>query len=236
MLFRAGPLRDLLNSSNAVYTYHKQHTLPYIDRGPRLLPVGQYETYRDHMRKLINEVDTMVHNLRPDYDQYVQSDMALRGGRAQVSDYPTTNEFFDNLALRFTFSPLPDAGHFLFDISEEDKQALQQQLNEVVETAKADMMDRLRTPLRHLLDKLRKEIGEPGSIFRDSAVANVLEAVNDVRAMAMDDPDILSACDQVASAFTGHARNPQVLRESPVVREQMAAKLADIQNKMGWMS
>ena len=234
-LFRQGALRDLLNHTAAVYAYHKNNTLPYIDRGPRLLPVTQYERYRDNMRQLVNDVDSLSHKLRPDYTQYVNDDIALRGSRAALSDYPSEADFFDGLRLQFTFSPLPDTQHFLFDISDEDKAALQQQLQDTVDAAKADMMERLRDPMKHLLDKLRTPIGEKGSIFRDSAVENVLDAVDTVRRMAMDDPDVLAACDEVRNAFVGHARNPQVLRESPIVREQMAAKLADIQSKMGWM-
>jgi len=86
-----------------------------------------------------------------------------------------------------------------------------------------------------LIEKLRIPPGEPGSIFRDTAVENVTEAIDLVRAMAMGDDYILAMCDEMRSAMSGYATNPQVLRESPIVREQTAAKLAAVADRMGIM-
>jgi hypothetical protein len=235
-LFRTGPIRELLNLTNTVYTTHKQETLPYIDRGPRLLTVSNYEKYRSTMRALVSAVETRSHELRPAFAQHVNDDIRVRGARAALTDYPSEDEFFDSLRLKFTFAPLPDKAHVLFDMSDEDRAALEQQMQEVIDLAKADLTSRLRDPMKHLLDKLRVPVGAPGSIFRDSAVENVVDAVQTVRRMAMDDPEILAACDEVSAAFVGHGRNPQVLRESPIVREQMVNKLADIEKKMGWLN
>lgn len=237
-LFRSktNPVRGLLNAANAVYTYHRLNTLPYMDRGPRLLPVTNYETYRDNMRRLVGEVDNLRRQVLPDYDKHVQQDIAERGARASLTDYPTKDDFDAGLGMQFTFAPLPDKGHFLFDISEEDKAALDAQLNDVVAAARADLYARIEEPLRHLVDKLKIPAGQPGAIFRDSAVENVIEAVKLARTLAMDDENIIRICDDVAAVITtGHAKNPQVLRDSPIVREDTAAKLKAVADKMGFM-
>lgn len=237
-LFRSktNPVRDLLNAANAVYTYHRQNTLPYVDRGPRLLPVANYETYRDTMRQLVGYVDNQRRTVMPDYNKYVQQDIADRGARASVNDYPTAQDFDSGLSMQFTFAPLPDKGHFLFDISEEDKAALDAQMQDVIKAARADLYARIEDPLRHLVDKLKIPAGQPGSVFRDSAVENVIDAVKLARTLAMDDEHIIKICDEVAEVITtGHAKNPQVLRDSPIVREDTAAKLKAVADKMGFM-
>lgn len=233
--FASGPLREILNAASQVRAVFKNNTLPFEDGGDRLLPVGQYEICRDRIKAARDKLDALIAQHRPNYAKYVADDIARRGSRASPADYPSEQEFFDSLRLTFRLRPMPDTSHFLFDVSEEDKQAMVEQFADVERRAKDEMMGRLRDPLRHLLDKLRIPVGEKGSIFRDSAVQNVIEAVADCRRMAMDDPEILAACDEIQQAFTGHARNPQVLRESPIVREQMVDKLRDIQSKMGWM-
>jgi len=229
------PVRRLLNEATAVYHYHKQNTLPYIDRGPRLLPVANYEKYRDDMRRLVADVDNSLRALMPNYSQHVAADIVARGARAAATDYPDAATFEAAFKLSFTFSPLPDSDHFLFDITQEDKDALQAQLDEVAQAAREDMRARVSEPLRHLLDKLKVPAGTPGSIFRDSAVENILESVTLVRSLAMGDPEILDMCNQVAAAMSGYASNPQVLRESPIVREQTVTKLNDVAQKMGFL-
>lgn len=233
--FASGPMREILNAAAQVRAVFKANTLPFEDGGDRLLPVGQYEICRDRIKAARDKLDALISKYRPIYVQCVKDDIARRGSRATAADYPTEDDFFNALRLTFRLRPMPDTSHFLFDVTDEDKQAMIDQFVEVERRAKDEMTARMRDPLKHLLNKLRIPVGEKGSIFRDSAVENVMEAVADCRRMAMDDPDILAACDEIQQAFTGHARNPQVLRESPIVRDQMVSKLQDIQNKMGWL-
>jgi len=77
-----------------VYTYHKLHTLPWQDKGPRVVPNAMYFEYTQAMRGLINNVDGMLNNHMPNFAAYVNLDIAYRsksasGGRAQRGDYPT---------------------------------------------------------------------------------------------------------------------------------------------------
>ena len=236
-LFRekTNPVRALLNASTAIYHYHTLNTLPYIDRGPRLLPVGNYEKYRDELRRMNTDVQVQLARVLPDYDTHIAADIVSRGSRASIGDYPTKEQFETAFAIKFTFSPLPDKSHFLFDIAPEDRDALETQLAEVAEAARADMQQRLAEPLKHLLEKLKKPIGEPGAVFRDSAVNNVTEAVELVRSLAMGDESVLSVCAEVDTAMRGLARNPDMLRESPVVRSDAATRLAAVASKMSWM-
>lgn len=238
------PIRQLINSASAVYVYHKDHTLPYIDRGPRLLPVAQYESYRDNVRRLIAEVDTALVRTLPQYDQHVASDITHRNEaahaagkppRAAITDYPTAAQFEESIGSEFFFSPLPDQSHFLFDISPEDRDGLNQQLEAAADAARTDMYARIKDPVKHLLSKLKIPAGEPGSVFRDTAVENVIEAIALVRSLAMGDEQILQMCDEVAASMSGYARNPQILRESPIVREQTVARLAAVADRMGFM-
>jgi hypothetical protein len=237
VLFRepSSPVRQLLNNANAIYHYHRTNTLPYVDRGPRLLPVTHYETYSEQVRKMRAELDSQLNVTMPNYDTYVQEDMNLRGARAALKDYPTKDEFTRGFDLRFTFSPLPDRSHFLFDVSDEDKAALDAQLEEAAAAARQEMFGRIKEPLSKMVEKLKVPAGEPGSIFRDSLVENVTDSVRLVRQLAMGDPTILAMCDEVDAATTGHARNPQVLRDSPIVRMQAAARLAEVEKKLDFM-
>lgn len=241
-------IRHLFNEVTAVYTYHKNNTLPYIDRGPRLLPVNQYETYRDEMRRLIADVNNKLAAILPNYDTYVQADVDFRNrsaeaagkqGRASTNDYPTAEQFAASIGLDFHFAPLPDNSHWLFDIDEEDKARLTEQASATYNTALADMRKRIEDPLTKLIEALRvpagakdETTGKRLGIFRDTKITNVADAVANVKALSMGDADVLAACELVEKVVSPLVNNPDVLRESPVVREQAHEKLAAVASKM----
>ena len=89
-------------------------------------------------------------------------------------------------------------------------------------------------PLKHLVDKLNKPIGTEGHIFRDSAVENVIEGIDMAKKLNVnDDPDIVDMANTIGEAISKYSTNVDVLRESPIVREQAAAKLDYIARQMG---
>jgi len=128
---KASDIYDVKQTYNEVYQYHKMHTLPYTDAGPRILPNNMYFEYTQEMKHLIAKVEKKLAAILPHYDQLVHEDIMYRNAsitktaRASVSDYPTAEQFGQSMSIDLRFSPLPDASHFLFDISEEDKQAFE---------------------------------------------------------------------------------------------------------------
>jgi len=247
-LFRdaMNPVNILVSKMSEPYTYHKTHTLPYVDKGPRLLPTTQYLDYTANMRRINQEVDTMKANVMPKYDQYVQLDIQSRiardAGKAKppkyiapsLEDYPTSEQFEQAISTTLVFSPLPDARHFLFDISEEDMGQFNDQMDAVSQRARSEVIKRMMEPLKHLVDKLNKPIGTEGHIFRDSAVENVIEGIDMAKKLNVnDDPDIVDMANTIGEAISKYSTNVDVLRESPIVREQAAAKLDYIARQMG---
>jgi hypothetical protein len=247
-LFRdpSNPISRLLAKASEIYTYHKSRTLPYIDKGPRLLPNEQYFEYTQNMRALMAEVDGMMALLMPKYDDYVQLDVQSRlladTGKAKparyvapsASDYPTADEFQTRIGHDLRFTPLPQASHFLFDISDEDKQAFEASMNDVAVRARSEVIKKMMEPLKHLVDKLNKPIGTDGAIFRDSAIQNVIEGVEMAKRLNVGgDTDVVEMARVIGDAVSLFAQNKEVLRESPIVREQAAKKLDYIAQQMG---
>jgi hypothetical protein len=239
-LFRdkTNPINKIMAEASAVYQYHKLNTLPYIDKGPRILPNNNYMEYTAEMRSRIARVDSLLDNYLPNWDTYVQLDLAYRStnktnSRAQPDDYPSAEEFREKMGFDLRFSPLPEAKHFLYDIDEADLEVFNSSIKEAERVARVDCIKRMLEPLEHLVDKLQTPIGAEGSIFRDSAIDNVLEGLDMARRLNMDEsPELTEAIGHLSSALITAARFKDSLRESPVVREQAAAKLKSVANKM----
>jgi hypothetical protein len=238
-LFRdkLNPINRIMQKAGEVYTYHKNHTLAYADKGPRLLPNVQYMDYSAGMRNLIASVDSLKAQLMPNYDKYVQLDIQHRSlspnSRAKLEDYPTSEQFEASMGFELKFMPLPDAAHFLFDISEDDRAAFVDMMSQVEQSARNETIKLMLEPLGHLVDKLNKPIGTEGSIFRESAIDNIVDNIDRARKLNVsDDPEIAQMIDTLSAAVNVYT-GTNVLRESPIVRGQAAKKLAFIAGQMG---
>ena len=238
-LFRdkLNPINRVMQTASEVYTYHKAHTLAYIDKGPRLLPNSQYMDYTSEMRQRIQAVDDMLNKYMPDYDNYVQLDIRARAlgntGAARADDYPSADEFRSKMGFDLRFTPLPDAKHFLFDISDDDMAEFNASMEQVAQGARAEVIKGMLEPLQHLIEKLNKPIGTEGAIFRDTAVENVIEGLRRAKALNVNaDADVDAMADTLMQAIDIYNFNKDSLRESPVVREQAAVKLDAIAKKM----
>ena len=239
-LFRdkTNPINKIMAAVAEVYKWHRENTLPWADKGPRILPNANYMDYTSTMRHKMAVVDNLLRTHIPNWDTYVQEDIKSRShsatARAKVEDYPTAGEFQAKLKFDLRFMPLPDTSHFLFDISEEDKQGFEQSMKEAEKLAKDDTVRRMLEPLGKLVSKLSTPIGSEGSIFRDSALENVMEGVEIARKLSIDaSPELHELTNQLSAELSKYYQRKDWLRESPPMRKQAAEKLDEIARQMG---
>ncbi len=232
------PVYQVMQKVSEVYGYHKDNTLPWVDSGPRLLPSAQYMDYTAEMRHRIAVVDNMLNQWMPQYDLLVDADIKYRNGgqltgRASADDYPTASEFRQRMSFDLRFQPMPDQSHFLFDLSEDDTKAFDDAIHEAARLAKADAIGRMLDPLKHLVKKLSTPIDTDGSIFRDSAIENIVEGCKAARRLMLEDtPDLKAEIDQLENMATSYVFGADSLRNSPDTREAAAKRLAEVADKM----
>jgi hypothetical protein len=239
-LFRdpQNPVSHIVSSLGQAYTFHKRHTFPYLDKGPRIVGNTVYLEYAAQMKERVREVEAMMNRVLPNYDQYVLDDIRYRTQgptppRASVADYPTAYDFKAATSISVLPMPLPDARHFLFDMPDEEMQAFSEMQERIESVVRTDTVRRMLKPLRHLTDKLAVPIGEGGGVFRDSAVENIVESVELVRKIGViDDPEINLTVRELLQTVEGYSQRMEWLRESPIMRAEAHAKLDAIANKM----
>jgi hypothetical protein len=232
-LFRdkTNPINRLMTEVNKVYTHHVTNTWPTPQKGVRLLPMQVYDEYRREMRSLMDNVEALMQKLMPFYDDYVLLDISSRGTRANVSDYPSAYDFQTKLKFDLRLIPLPDVSHFLFDIDEADMRAFEDGLKDIEQMARQETVKSMLVPLQHLVDKLALPIGTDGSVFRNTALENVIEGIEQAKKLCIDDSPEIQA---VISALDTEVKRYSLdwLRESPVMREQANKNLSDIASQM----
>lgn len=257
------PCRVMLNKHGELYRNHVKLTREYEPRGPRILAINLRERYLREQRAIEESIAQLEQQYLPDeptYFRWVDMDIARRlAARANLpqakqdhlnltqpinrQQYPAFLDFKQGLSSHHKFDMLPDTRHPLFDNSDEELASIQEQMRQeihyteqrIAQSIAQQNRESVAEPLKKLVAKLRIPAGQPGSIFRDSAVENVVEAIDLARQMSFGDQEVHAMCDEVQQALSGYARNPQVLRESPVVREQAAARLKAVADRMGWL-
>ena len=236
----ASPIREIMATYNEVYQYHKTNTLPYVDGGPRLLPSERYMDYTQEMKHRIAKADKLLDTHIPDYNQLVMDDVNYRNSstitgraRASVNDYPTAEEFERSMSIDLRFQPMPNESHFLFDLSEDDLASFRRSEEDAAALANADTIQRMLKPTKALVDRLAEYRGEKGERFHNSLVENVIEGCKLARQLALSpSPELLTEITALEEVAKGYLDTVEIIKGSPLAREQARSKLEAVASKM----
>jgi hypothetical protein len=239
-LFRSkgNAIAQILTKFNEVYAYHKSHTLPYIDAGPRILPNDMYFEYTQQTKHRIAQVENLKRTYMPQYDQLVLDDVMYRNsghaaGRAHVDDYPTAEQFDTAMSIDIRFSPMPDSRHFLFDLSDDDIKSFERSEQEAAMAMNADVLSRMLKPLSALTQRLQEYQGQKGERFHNSLVENVIEGCDLALKLAINPTqDFIDEINILKATATGCLNTVEVIKGSANARHSAKTKLEEVAARM----
>ena len=232
------PISQIMQKYGEVYAYHKTHTLPYIDAGPRILPNDLYFEYTQETKHRIAMMDNLKRNYMPHYDQLVLEDVSYRNsghaaGRANVSDYPTAEQFGDAMSIDIRFSPMPDSRHFLFDLSDDDLESFQRSEQDAAAAMSADTIARMLKPLSALTQRLQEYQGQKGERFHNGLVENVIEGCDIALKLAINPTqELVDEINGLKAMATGCLNTVEVIKGSANARHDAKAKLEAVAARM----
>lgn len=207
---------------SAMYTYHQQHTLPWTDNGPRLLPSALYLEYTDNMRKLRAEADRRLQILENNWAVEVHNDAMRLGTMFNPDDYPR------NISTRFyhdvQFLPVPSSGDFRVQIDAVDKASLERAIQEAESNVTHYLVGELLEPLKRMADKLNTPANQKGAVFRNTLIENVVETAERLKKLNIgEDIDLDRIIEQVAKVGSTYVGKEDMLRADTGARQQAAA-------------
>jgi hypothetical protein len=231
-------INQIMAKYGEVYAYHKKHTLPYVDAGPRILPNDMYFEYTQEMKHRIASVDVLLDTYMPMYDQLVLDDVAYRNsgsaaGRASVDEYPTAENFRLSMSAELRFQPMPDASHFLFDLSEDDVASFKRAEEEAAAAANSDAINRMLKPMAALVTKLKDYQGGQKERFHNSLIDNVIEGCDMAKRLAINPtPELLAEIEGIKSLAGSILDTVEVVKGSANARAKAKADLDAVANKL----
>lgn len=174
----------------AVRAMVEQITLPWEDRGNRLLPADAVPRYQDELAKLRLKWDQAVDDFCGEWDRIVADARLRLNGDFRESHYPSGEAVRTKFRMVVTFMPMPDNDQLIGSIRDE----MEEVFNERMVAAARDLRERLVDKLQHLAARCGEVGGEEGRRFYSSNVTNVLELCELLPSMLIgDDPDLMRA-------------------------------------------
>lgn len=233
-------LNRIHNLGTTARTWFVSATMPWMDRGTRLLPVRRFVEVEQELLQRQQLYYEAVDELMDVYsDRVAQSRVAL-GAMFDETDCPTPDHVRAAFSMRFRFAPVPESGDFRVDVSNEQMAALMQhyatEATDLVQAglkASSDVaVEALRT-LSDRLDALQEYDTNPEArttrkpILRDSVVEHFIDAVDMLEANNVAENPSVS---QMATHLRQAARSldASALRSSVNVRDEAATTVNQV--------
>jgi hypothetical protein len=101
---------------NEAYGWHRNITMPFLDNGMRMLNVEKLDEYMQRIGTFKSEIQRLLIDLKPEWDNEIMKDMTRLGALANVKDYPDWAEVEYKYKIDVKVLPVPEASDFRFAV------------------------------------------------------------------------------------------------------------------------
>ena len=221
-------LAALNATMNEARTRHYANSLPWDDKGSRLLTVANYEQYTEIMDGLRERLVRQRARFIEDFDHYVKQARLDLGKLFRMEEYPSKEDLRDRFSIRYRITPVPDADHFIARLASDDtdrvKRDIERHIEEQLHDAVGDLYRRLAEAVERVSERLNEDGDGKPLVFRDTMISNIRDLVDVVpRLNIFGDQRLARLCEEVKDRIAGV--EPDSLRPSrtfdPVVRDRV---------------
>ena len=219
--------------------WNNQNTMPWQDRGARLLPTSLFLSYKDEMNSRETNFKTMVNRFVPNYAAAKQTARNYLGSMYREEDYPDVNDIASKYKWTLSVSPIPSSGHFCLDVPAEDLENVRKSCDDFVEQKVADAMRKPWEDLHNMLTGMSGKLQEVDELngtpkrFHETFVTNALDLCKLLNHMNItNDPQLDKARQQLELVLAG--TDVDDIKENEFVRSDMKKRVDSILNQFDW--
>jgi len=158
LLAGTSELDSIISFTQKVREYVTANTVPWSDRGMRLLPTARFIEFDTAMKEFEDTFAQMVNDFIHIYPSLITAQAMALGALFNRAEFPDVADIARRFAFKVTYLPLPTAGDFRVDVGVAAQEELKARLNEVyakrIEVAVADVRERLTGAVTHLAEQL----------------------------------------------------------------------------------
>ena len=229
--------------------WNYEQTLPWQDRGARLLPTSMFMQYKAEMNRRETRFKAMVGSFVPNFEAAKQTASNYLGAMFNEADYPHAEDIARKYRWSLVVSPIPESGHFCIDVPAKELEEVRLSCDSDVERRLAEAMRKPWEDLHKLLcgmsGKLEEvevptELDENGELikpkqkrFYDTFISNAVEMCDLLRHLNVtNDPKLEEARRKLEQVVRGV--DVEDVKESIAVRSQVKNKLDTILGQFDW--
>jgi len=221
---------------------HKVLTLPWEDRGPRILANTGFQYYTEQMRIRRLDYEAKAKEFAHRWDDAVKEAKSRLSGMFKPEDYDTGAEVLQRFYLDVEIKGIPEAADFRAKLSDGAVKAIvkdiERRADQRLEAAMNDVFHRVLDVTGHMVERLKnyqpptgKAKGEKGVNFQDSTVYNIKELADILPALNLTNDKRLDELQQrLLADLVEHS--PEILKANPKIRSETARKAEKIHNKV----
>jgi hypothetical protein len=216
------------------------NTAPWSDSGLRLLPTVNFMKFTERMNDFEEEMEALVKSFVAIYPTLITAQALALGDMFKRDDYPTANEIMTKFSFRVNYMPVPSSGDFRVDVGNQAQAELKARLEsltqERIDSAMADVRERLSTHLKRMSDRLTTDYvgGEAKQRrFHDTLVDGALELCDLTKALNVtNDLALETARSQLEQLLVGVT--PTDLRKNEAIRQDVKRNVDAILDKFNF--
>ena len=231
--------KDIEKFASRVRLFHNLHTLPWADKGERLLPTKLFMDYKQAMDGHARTFEIMCDNFFIAYPTLVQQAHQNLGSMYKASDYPDLEDVRGKFGFRRAVNPIPSAGDFRLDVGNDALEEIKQDYNRKFDERLADAMkapwERLHKILADTSAKLTDEGDEVDNKkrYHETLITNAQELCGLLTKLNItNDPKLEAARRELELTMLG--ADIESIKESSVVRSDIKNKVDSILKKFDW--
>jgi len=216
------------------------NTAPWSDSGLRLLPTVNFMKFTERMNDFEEEMEALVKSFVAIYPTLITAQALALGDMFKRDDYPTANEIMTKFSFRVNYMPVPSSGDFRVDVGNQAQAELKARLEsltqERIDSAMADVRERLSTHLKRMSDRLTTDYvgGEAKQRrFHDTLVDGALELCDLTKSLNVtNDMALEEARKQLEQLLVGVS--PADLRKNEAIRQDVKRNVDAILDKFNF--
>lgn len=229
--------KDIADFAASCRLWHNTTTLPWADRGARLLPTSLFLDYKTEANRRKAQFDHMVQHFLREYDQTQIKAQQTLGGMYDPDDYPSAEAIASKFGFRMVFTPLPEAGDFRLDVANEDLEELRQQydtnLNNRLNEAMQSQWEKMHKLVASMSEKLVEPEGDDKRRWHDTFITNAHEMCQMLTHLNVTkDPKLEEARVKLEQSLRGVDIDD--IKSDVMVREDVKSKLDAILKDYEW--
>jgi hypothetical protein len=238
-LFTKACTDDYMKIYNEGSKYFYRVTLPWDDRGWRLLSIELFEAFRKDMKKYTKDYRSKVLDFIERIESHIEEARGMLGDAFCADDYAflaanggiDKDYLMDQFGFEVEYDTVTDGNDLRAHLTDDDREIIAEQINSQALAKFQKANEHIIISLHDAVLAIHERLCDDENVFRDTLIGNLEDLVGLIPKMNIaGDAKINELAARAGKALTKW--DPSVLRDVPSIRKDVADEAGKILDDM----